>query len=167
MSSKLKSILVGDQGPIMDFETLDLVVDGTSPVDVLTTAGKFDVISRVIMILRFADAAVEWAVFAAEIAALTNGFYLQYGGQGLDTINPIKDNGDFFNIGYDVTLVKDAAGTPNQILSARWSFKQRILPWGLKMWDGETFGFKVQDDMTGLTSIDSLEGIVEGFRFAN
>lgn len=134
-------------------------------LDVLTTAGKFDVISRVIMILRFADAAVEWGVFAAEASALTNGFYLQYGGEGLDTINPILDNGDFFNIGYDVTLVADAAGTPNQVLAARWSFKDRILPHGLKMWDGETFGFKVQDDMTVIASVDSLEAIVEGYRF--
>ena len=119
------------------------------------------------MILRFADAAVEWSVFAAEAAALTNGFYLQYSGKGLDVINTIKDNGDFFNIGYDVTLVADAAGTPNQVLVARWSFAERILPWGLKMWDGETFGFKVQDDMTTFASIDSFEAIVEGFRFAD
>lgn len=166
MSSKLKSILAGDQGAIMDFETLDLAVDGAPAVDVLTTAGKFDVISRVIMTLRFADAAVEWAVFAAEATALTNGFYLQYDGVGLETINTIKDNGDFFNIGYDVTLVADAAGTPNQILAARWSFKEKILPHGLKMWDGETFGFKVQDDMTVLASLDSLEATVEGYRFA-
>lgn len=166
MSSDLKAILAGDQGPIMDFETLDLVVDGDPAVDVLTTAFKFDVISRVIMILRFADAAVEWDKIANEVGALANGFYLQYSGDGLDTLNPILDNGDFFNIGYDVTLVADAAGTPNQVLAARWSFANKILPWGLKMWDGETFGFKVQDDMTTIASIDSLEAIVEGFRFA-
>jgi len=134
-------------------------------LDVLTTAGKFAVITCMVFVLRFADAAVEWAVFAAEASALTNGFYLQYSGEGLDTINAYKDNGDFFNMDYDVTLVKDAAGTPNQILVAHWKLKEAVLPWGLKMWDGETFGFKVQDDMTVLTSIDSFEVIVQGYRF--
>lgn len=135
-------------------------------LDVLTTADKFDVISCMVFVLRFADAAVEWSVFAAEASALTNGFYLQYSGEGLDTINPYKDNGDFFNMDYDVTLVKDAAGTPNQILVAHWQLKESVVPWGIKMWDGETFGFKVQDDMTVLASIDSFEVIVQGFRFA-
>lgn len=166
MSNALKSIFAGDQGPIMDYEVLDLKIDGDPAVDVLTTASMFDVITRVTMVLRWADASVDFTKIANEAAALTNGFFIQYSGEGfLGATNVIKDNGDFYNIGYDTILNADGVATPNQILTARWNFAGRILPWGIKMWDGETFGFRVQDDMSVLATIVTLEAIVEGYRF--
>ncbi len=156
-------VIRGDSAAVIKIEVLDLDIDGDPAVNVGVPAATFDYITRVILNLRFADAAVEWAVFAAEATALTNGFFMYYDSVPLFSASPIVDNGDFFNIGYDVDLVADAAGTPNQVLSARWSF-DKMSPHGLAMWDGETFGFTLQDDMTTLASIDSFEVFVEGWQ---
>ncbi len=159
----IADVIKGRSAAVVKIEVLDLDVDGSPAVNVAVSASTFDYITRVILNLRFADAAVEWSVFAAEATALTNGWFMYYDGAPLFSASPIKDNGDFFNIGYDVDLVADAAGTPNQVLTARWSF-DKMSPHGLAMWDGETFGATIQDDLSVLASIDSFEAFVEGWK---
>jgi len=157
----ITDVILGHAAAIIKIEPLDLKVDGSPTVDVIITPGTFDMIARVVLSLRFATASIDWGKFGNDIV-LTNGWYMFCDDQNLGEDFPIKDNGDFFNVGYDVSIEKDAAGTPNQILSARWSFN-RMSPWGLGVWDGETFGFRIQDDITLLTSIDSFEAFVEGW----
>jgi len=155
-------VIQGQSEAIVKIEVLDLKVDGDPAVEVNVPANTFDMITRVVVSLRFADAAVEWDKFANEASALTNGWFLHHDGQAMFEASPIKDNGDFYNIGFDVNLVADGAGTPNQVLTARWSF-DKMSPWGLPAWSGEIFGATVQDDMTVLATIGELEVFVQGW----
>jgi hypothetical protein len=155
----VKDVLSGHNPPIPAIQVLNLDVDGDPSVFVGVTPANFDVITRVILVMRFAGASVLWSNIAND-TALTNGFQLSYDGSAFGPL--IKDNGDFFDVGYDVNLNSDGAGTPNHVLAARWTF-EKFTPHGLALWDGQTFGFDVNDDMTAKTTITSLEAIVEGW----
>ena len=53
-------VIRGDSAAVIKIEVLDLAIDGDPAVNVGVPAGVFDYITRVILNLRFADAAVEW-----------------------------------------------------------------------------------------------------------
>ena len=155
----ISDTIKGTSASIPVYETLDLLVDSTPAVFVSVTE-SFSYISRVIMTMRFPSSTLSYSEFGNE-TALTNGFYMDYNGAVIGDV-PIKDNGDYYRFGYDVAIASDAVATPNKVLSARWSFN-KWSPHGLGMWDGETFGFYVQDDMTALTTVDSLYATVQGW----
>jgi hypothetical protein len=157
----VRDVIEGRHEAIVKVYTLDCDVDGDPAVNVAVPVNTFDMITRVIVNLRFATAVVDWSKFGND-TALSTGWYLYYDDSPLFISTTIKDNGDLFNIGFDVALVADQVATPNQVLTARWSF-DKMSPWGLATWSGETFGATIQDDIAALASIDSFEIFVEGW----
>jgi hypothetical protein len=160
----ISDTIKGTSASIPKFETLDLLVNGSTPV-LVKVLEDFTYISRVILTMRFPTSTLSYSEFG-EDTALTNGFYMQYSGATHTTLMgddaPLKDNGGFFRFGYDVVIQSDAVATPNKILSARWSF-DKWNPHGLGMWDGEEFGFVIRDNMTALTSVSELLATVQGW----
>jgi hypothetical protein len=145
---------------LLRWEELNLDIDGSGAGGVAVPPTlTFDIISRVILSLRFDTATLNWDVFAADAGALTNGVDLEYNGT---SIANIKNNGDFYKYGYDVDFVKDEVGTPSRIITARWSFFKSV-PRGVSVHAGDTLKFRVNDDMTAVTSITSFVGVMQGF----
>ena len=146
--------------PVM--ETLDLLVDGAPAVNV-PVAGDYDYIARVIMTLRFDTSTLTWTEFGDE-TALTNGFFMVYNGINLGVDATVKNNGDLFRYGYDVNIEADQVAVANRVVSARWSFN-KWTPHGLGMWDAkDSFWFRIQDDMTALTTVDELSATIQGWK---
>ena len=133
----------------------EMAVDGSStPVDFEYTvpASQEVLLSRAAVFIQ--DAGPSPTEFGG-IAALTNGLLIQVR-DGADQLvkqfgEPIQDNTDFVllagtDVVYELTTGVDS-------VSVRWTFSRTSGGDLLQLREGETFRVRVQDDLTGLTSM--------------
>lgn len=83
------------------FEDIDLGLNATNAT---VTTKLFDYITRVIITLRFADAATEYTEFLAG-SALTNGIFVTVDGKAITPV--IKTKGQLMEIGIASTMILD------------------------------------------------------------
>lgn len=145
-------------------EILDLNIDGTGGVFV-NISKDFDYIMRLVYNLDFIDNSLDFDVFAGEAAPLTNGLLMFYNDISFLNGSGIKSNDDFGNIGYDVSVLSDEKNPKGRTILGRLSFFKFIVG-GLLINDQRTLAFKVQDNMSALTSIDELSVAIEGYKMS-
>lgn len=157
----IKEVLSGTQGGIPVWENLDLIVDGSEVATVVYTQKAYTYIERVIWLLYFEATAIDWELFGND-TSLTNGINIVYNSNILTLDHAVKSNEDFHVWGYDVVIQSDDKVPKGNVISARWTFSKSV-PNGLSMWDNETFGVRIADDITALTSIDEFHIAVQGW----
>ena len=160
----IKGAIAGTHPGIPVIERLDLTVNGSgTPIFVEATQDKFTFIVRIIWKLQFTTNSMEWTKFD-DSTALANGIQVIYHSEDLLPI-PVKNNADFHDYGYDVSLQADGATTKGNVLSSRWTFSKWV-PNGLGMWNAENFGILVSDDLRIVTRTAMTEfvAVVEGWK---
>jgi len=157
----IKEVLSGTQGAIPVWENLDLIVDGSEVATTVYTQKSYTYIERIIWLLYFESSTVDWELFGGD-TALTSGINIVYNGSILTLDHAIKSNEDFHVWGFDVTIQSDDKTPKGNVVSSRWTFSKSV-PNGLSMWDGETFGFLISEDITALTSLDEFHVAVQGW----
>ncbi|HDZ16661.1 hypothetical protein LCGC14_1068320 [marine sediment metagenome] len=145
-------------------EIIDLNIDGTGGVFV-NVSQDFDYIMRLVYNLDFIDNSLDFDVFAGEAAPLTNGLLMFYNDIPFLNGSGLKSNDDFGNIGYDLSVLSDEKNPKGRTILGRLSFFKFIVG-GLLINDQRTLAFKVQDNMSALTSIDEFSVAVEGYKMS-
>lgn len=156
----VSQVTKGRQAGIPVWETLDLDVDGV-PSTIVYAQLDYTFIVRIIWNLHFAILALDWEQFAGD-TALTTGIHVYYNGIVMTDLS-IKSNSDFHTWGYDVVAQSDEKSPKNRVISSRWTFSKSV-PNGLGMWDGETFGIQINDDISALATVAKFNVAVEGWR---
>ena len=148
---------------VMKYLTDDgLAPDGTNESMVVSTAtdfyrgpaeGKVWYIERALFYIE--DATATLSTYGG-ISALTNGcgFKVRSGGvngqEELDLLDghPIKKNGDFGAVCYDVAI--NGPGSGNNMVLVRWTFGKAGAPLKLQGAKNQVLVWEINDSMTGL-----------------
>ena len=143
-------------------ETIDLFIDGSTPVRINLTK-DFDYVMRLIFELEYDDPSFIGTEFA-ENGPLVNGICIcVYNSPLLDFNITINDH--FARVAYDTTVFHDDKDPKNTHIFSRFSFFKFSPPFGLSYTNNDSLFFIVQDDMTNATyDITHFEIQVEGFR---
>lgn len=130
------------------FEDLNLGVNATN-VPVITR--KFSFITRIIINLLFADAAIEWTEFLAG-SALTNGLFISVDGVAITPV--IKTKGQLLEIGeQDIGAKDNDSAYPIQIVLdfMKWCGNMGLQT---ETRTGDmTIVFDINDDLSSLTGL--------------
>ena len=144
-------------------ETLDLLVNGTTPVR-FNLSKDFDFVVVVIFHLDYDDPNYIPSEFA-EGPALANGIFICVENIGLLDFN-ITDNEGLTNLGFETTIFQDDKVPKATHVFTRFTFQRVLPPFGLSYTSNDSFFITIQDDLTAANlDIDELEVHVAGFRF--
>lgn len=145
-------------------EHIDLTVDGSSTVLEFSPKKDFKVIARMLWHLEYATATVVYTNFGAVAGGLTNGIQIKYAEEELLDA-PIKQHQGFFEYAYDAQIVSDGSGTPNNVLTSRFSFFKFNRPMGGLFIDAKrTFKIQVRDDIDTTTLGGTLHAVLQGWK---
>lgn len=144
-------------------ETLDLKVDGTTPVR-FNLSKDFDFVVVIVIHLDYDDPNYVPSEFA-EGPALTNGIFICVENTALLDFN-ITDNEGMTNLGYETTIFQDDKVPKATHVFTRFTFQRILPPFGLAYTSNDSFFITIQDDMTAANlDIDEFEVHVAGFRY--
>lgn len=144
-------------------EVLDLLINGTTPVLINTTA-DFQWISGVVWALDFTSNQIMFTSFAAG-PALGIGIQVLHDGTSILGNGEITKNHEFGHTSFDVKILSDEAGTKNRILLARWNIQRVVPPQGIRFISNESFQILISDDLTDpALAITDFTITVAGFR---
>lgn len=144
-------------------EVLDLLINGTTPVLINTTA-DFHWISGVVWALDFTSNQIMFTSFAGG-TALSIGIQVLHDGVSILGNGEITKNHEFGHTSFDVKILSDEAGTKNRILLARWNIQRVVPPEGIRFISNESFQILISDDLTAAgLFITDFTITVAGFR---
>ena len=144
-------------------ETLDLLVNGTTPVR-FNLSKDFDFVVVIIFHLDYDDPNYIPSKFANG-PVLANGIFICVENVGLLDFN-ITDNEGMTNLGYETTIFQDDKVPKATHVFTRFTFQRILPPFGLVYSSNDSFFITIQDDLTAANlDIDEFEAHIAGFRY--